>query len=41
MKVYQLSPVVRPLIRKLFGERTVDRLAEWLGWDLVIKGRKQ
>lgn len=41
MKVYQLSPVIRPLIRKLFGETTVDKLAEWLGWDLVIKGCKQ
>ena len=40
MKVYQLSPVIRPLISKLFGERTVDKLAEWMGWDLVIKGSK-
>jgi ubiquinone/menaquinone biosynthesis C-methylase UbiE len=40
MKVFQLSPVVRPLIRRLFGEGTVDKLAEWIGWDLVIKGRK-
>lgn len=40
MKVYQLSPVVRPTIRSLFGERAVDKLAEWMGWDLVINGRK-
>ncbi|MBI5937544.1 MAG: class I SAM-dependent methyltransferase [Betaproteobacteria bacterium] len=40
MRVYQLSPVVRPLIRKLFGERAVEALARWIGWDLVIKGNK-
>lgn len=40
MRVYQLSPVLRPLIRKLFGERMVELLARWIGWDLVIKGTK-
>ena len=41
MKVYQFSPVLRPTIRALFGEVVVDKLAEWMGWDLVIKGSKR
>lgn len=41
MKLYELSPVLQPLIRKLFGERAVDKLAEWTGWYLVIKGTKE
>lgn len=40
MKVYQLSPVVRPLIRKILGDWAVAMLAGWVGWDLVIKGAK-
>lgn len=41
LKLYQLSPVVRPIIAQLFGQRAVSRLASWTGWDLVIKGMKE
>ena len=40
LKIYQLSPVVRPFIEKIFGKTLVEKLAAWIGWDLVIKGSK-
>ena len=40
-KLYQLSPVVRPLIKKIFGQSFSEKLASLVGWDLVIKGLKK
>lgn len=40
MKLYQLSPVIKPLVQKIFGKGFIDILACWCGWDLVIKGSK-
>ena len=40
LKLYNLSPIVRPFLGKVFGRKTVAYLASWIGWDLVIKGNK-
>lgn len=40
LKIYQLSPIVTPVISKLLGPRCVTVLAARIGWDLVIKGIK-
>ena len=41
LKIYQISPVVRPILEKILGRIIVEKLAGWIGWDLVIKGSKK
>ncbi|MFN8369807.1 MAG: hypothetical protein U0T83_04175 [Bacteriovoracaceae bacterium] len=41
MTVYNISPVLRPMLYAVLGRKLTFKLARFLGWDLVVKAAKK